>query len=217
MNFELLEHELKQIKNEGMRGLATGVIIASPDYLDTAPASSSGLYHPKDETFEGGFIRHLKKCFKLAKQAARRYEMDELDTEILKTACLIHDLPFRYFRIPNKAGSTDKLHPFKNANYLIDKFQPKKGSEDWYWFPKLVAAVYYHMGIWADYKSKEALKNIEFVFRYNGNLSKKGHVTLATQECDYYSSRKFVQIELDEENYKFDEKLKNFDDKLRKL
>ena len=178
MDKKILEQEINQIKNKNLKNLIEKVICATPDWYSKMPSSTSGRFHPIDELGPGGKIIHHKKIFRLADQAAERYEIKEYEYELLKTACLIHDMPFCFnWDNDKKCYRTDRLHPFKNAFFC------SKHCTDMI----LVSAIYFHMGIWADYKSEEA--KILSLDKY------KDHpVVRATQECDFYSSRRMILV-----------------------
>ena len=63
---ELFEKELKLIKNEHMRSIVAATLDASPECIQTIPASSSGRYHPTYSLGEGGLSRHVKATVGIA-------------------------------------------------------------------------------------------------------------------------------------------------------
>ena len=64
---ELFDKELKLIKNEHMRNIVANTLDASPECIQTIPASSSGRYHPSASLGEGGLVRHVQSTVGIAK------------------------------------------------------------------------------------------------------------------------------------------------------
>ena len=181
MDIALFENNLNTIKDTSLRRCAVEVILKAAEFYNTIPSSITGLRHPVDELGEYGKVIHLKKCFHLAEQSAKRYEIKGEEYEILRTACLIHDLPYSiYYDKELERYKTNYDHPFLNAYYLAGVTDNRL----------LIASVYYHMGIWANYDSDIAHK-LDFL-----ELQEfKNHlVVLATQEADYYASRRDITV-----------------------
>ncbi len=178
MDTKLLEQEINEIKDENLKDLIEKVMHATPDWYCKMPSSTSGSFHPIDELGPGGKIIHHKKVFRLADEAVERYGIKEYEYEVLKSACLIHDMPFCfYWDKEQNRYRTDPLHPFRNSFFC------SKHCSD----SILVSAIYYHMGRWSNYESEEAKKlSLE---RY-----KEHPVVMATQECDFYSSRRMILL-----------------------
>lgn len=178
MDTKYFEKELNEIKNEKLKKIAEIMIHETPDWYQTMPSSTSGKFHPIDELGPGGKIIHHKKVFKFSKEAAQRYDIKNYEYEVLRTACLIHDLPYCFHWDDKKQRyRTDPLHPFKNAVFCSQICDNKL----------LLSAIYFHMGIWGQYESKEA-KQISLIEYQNHP------VVLATQESDYYSSRRLILL-----------------------
>lgn len=66
-----------------------------PDYFWTAPASTSGKYHPKDETSKHGLWLHTKRVNsayeRLTRSLLEQQRMDEEDLDKGRIAVLLHD------------------------------------------------------------------------------------------------------------------------------
>jgi hypothetical protein len=181
MDTKIFEKELNEIKSEELKGLAETVILETPDWYSTMPSSTSGKFHPSDELGLGGKIIHHKKVFKLSEEAARRYDIKDYEYEILRTASLIHDMPYCfYWDVKQERYRTDPLHPFKNAYFC------SRNCNDML----LQSAIYFHMGLWSNYESEEA--KLLSLSEYQNHP-----VVLATQESDYYASRRMIIILLD--------------------
>lgn len=181
MDIKIFEKELDEIKSKKLKKLAETVILETPDWYSSMPSSTSGKFHPSDELGPGGKIIHLKKVFKLSKEAARRYAIKDYEYEILRTASLIHDMPYCFcWDAKQEHRRTDPLHAFKNAYFC------SRNCDD----ILLQSAIYFHMGVWPDYESEEA--KLLSLSEYQNHP-----VVLATQESDYYASRRMILILLD--------------------
>lgn len=185
MNPDIFNKELIQILDEEVKELILEILHITPDSYETLPSSTSGKYHPVDELSKGGLILHVKKCFRLGIEAARRYDLKGLELDIVKAACLIHDFPHRYEK-NGKGVKTDYTHPFKNAYEIWKRYHNPL-------LLPLIGAIFYHMGRWADYSCTEAKILRDLVFRLS-----KHPIILAVQEADYYSSRRFISIGLED-------------------
>lgn len=182
MDISLFHYDILKIDSHELRSVAIKTIEFADEIYNFIPSSTTGLYHPIDELDQRGKVIHLKKCMHMAKYSRSRYDISGYDYEILKTACLIHDLPYSiYWNKAEERYRTNYEHPFLNARYLITITSEML----------LVAAIYYHMGRWADYDCVNA-KKIAYL---DDIKSLKYHpVVLATQEADYYSSRRDIIV-----------------------
>lgn len=70
---ELFEKEINLIKNEHLRNIVARTLDASPECIQTIPASATGKYHPEYSLGEGGLVRHIKSAVGIA------YSMIESD------------------------------------------------------------------------------------------------------------------------------------------
>ena len=179
------------IGNQIFRRVVADIYKATPQNFFEMPASTSGFYHPIDERVRFGTMVHLKKMAVMSKEAANKYgfEKDERQVDILTTAALVHDAPFKYM-FNNEKGkfTTDPDHATKNAMFLEETLNCSQYDnmpiED---KKLLIAAVGYHMGRWGyfdNYAITNELKHLE-----------SHPVVLALHEIDYYSSRNRVMVD----------------------
>ena len=66
MKQEKFMQEINYIKNEKYRENAKILIEGLPDYFFSVPASSTGKYHPKFSSGDGGLVRHTKAAVRIA-------------------------------------------------------------------------------------------------------------------------------------------------------
>lgn len=112
--------EINTIQNNDWKNQALKAINNLPEYFWTAPACSSGKYHPVCDLGEGGLIRHSIMVEKIAMnllEAEIFVPYDPITADILKIAALFHDC------IKQGDGSTNATvfnHPILSADFVRD-------------------------------------------------------------------------------------------------
>lgn len=184
----MFETELNYIKNIKIKEAGKYFVSKLPDYFFEIPASSTGKYHPKYTTSEGGLYRHVKSAVRIAYELLQiemykvNYTDDEKDLMIL--ALILHD-GFKNGIIKEKYSRFD--HPLLMANFVRNS-QSESGLEEKD-INILADAISTHMG--------------EFITDYNGNevLEKpKTKIQKFVHMCDYLASRKFLNVEFNDNN-----------------
>jgi len=87
-NVDFFKTELGWIKLPALKFTVKKALEAAPAWFWTAPASSTGKYHPKDSNGVGGLCRHTAKATWLVYKYA---ECFGLDSDVLVSAMLLHD------------------------------------------------------------------------------------------------------------------------------
>ena len=89
----LLAQWIGKIQNLSVRLFVLDVLNSDmvPDYFWTAPASSSGKYHPKWELGVGGLVRHTCLVASYFSRLIQAYELDPIWTDIGIAAAILHD------------------------------------------------------------------------------------------------------------------------------
>lgn len=169
-----------------------------PDYFFEVDASSTGKYHPKYAAGEMGLARHVKAAVKMAVDLLDNpiigKPYSQRDRDLIIIALLIHD-GLKYGK-----EKTDKYtkfdHPILASNYVKEnRSNLKMSDED---IAKLCAMVESHMGPW--------------------NVSNYSNVVLPVPKapmekfvhmCDYLASRRFINLEFDDNNDVIDESKNN--------
>lgn len=169
-----------------------------PDYFFEVDASSTGKYHPKYAAGEMGLARHVKAAVKMAVELLDNpiigKPYSQRDRDLIIIALLIHD-GLKYGK-----EKTDKYtkfdHPILASNYVKEnRSNLKMSDED---IAKLCAMVESHMGPW--------------------NVSNYSNVVLPVPKapmekfvhmCDYLASRRFINLEFDDNNDVIDESKNN--------
>lgn len=92
-NFNVFEDELLSIENEEIRNQTIEVLSSVHDKFFTAPASTSGKYHPKYALGDGGLVRHTKAAVKIANSLFETdvfYFTSDM-RDFIRAALLLHD------------------------------------------------------------------------------------------------------------------------------
>ena len=181
----IFETELNYIKNEKYKESCKKLLEKVPDYFFEIPASSTGKYHPDFSAGEKGLVRHTKVALKIAQEILSLEYTDGIFTEREKDLMLIAIL----FHDTQKLGDpmekyTRFDHPLLAANFIRNNQNITTFDNDDIIFIERVISS--HMGQW--------------------NTSNYSNITLPkpsdkyeffVHECDYLASRKFINIEFD--------------------
>ena len=100
---DFFESEIELIKDKGIKGLVYKAFDKAPEYFWSAPASSTGKYHPPDSNGEGGLCRHSLKVCWLDMCFVRAFERPD---DIHRAASMLHDI--------TKFGVGDKMESGRN-------------------------------------------------------------------------------------------------------
>lgn len=144
MKTDVFRTELSKIQNGALRDAVIGYFnTCVPDYFWSVPASLSGKHHSCFDAGEGGLVRHTKMCVLVAEELLRLKGFDQIDSDIIIAAMLIHD--------SQKNG--------KNGNHYRSD-HPKLAAEEWANFAEttmlpshiikqIFYAVLWHSGQWS--------------------------------------------------------------------
>lgn len=89
---EVFKTELSQIKNREFRFHVIAILDSCSNYIIKCPSSSSGKYHPEDETKEFGMIKHIKRVAVFADEVARMEKHTPIERDILIAGAILHDI-----------------------------------------------------------------------------------------------------------------------------
>jgi hypothetical protein len=137
--------ELDELQYDENRELAREVLESAPDYFWTAPASTSGNYHPLAARETGGLLVHTKFVFSLYQRLAESFVamefMTDYEADCGRVACLVHDLLKQGLPEDHDVatGHTVDGHDLLAAEWLLDVFNAPNAVHE------SVAA---HMGDW---------------------------------------------------------------------
>lgn len=214
---KMFENELNYICNDTLRNIVADTLDASPECIQTIPASSSKRYHPEyavvvghvnddGSVYEGGLMRHVKAAVGIAHSMIETNIFKGIalpaninDKEIIETykdsayaAIILHDCC--------KPDDTEKHgtrfdHPLLAAK-LFKEAAVKYITKDNMDYMKMAVplvhgAIASHMGEW---NTAPYAKGIVLPTPQSG-IERFVHI------CDYLASRKFLIFDFDKYDY----------------
>lgn len=189
MKNEMFDAELTLIKDENIKTFAKEAIEQLPDYFFTIPASSTGKYHPAYTTGEGGLVRHVKACVRIAFELFRLdwWHFTDEERDLILVALLLHDGWKN--GIPDAQTTTNftaTKHPLV-ASSEIKRLFWDSGTIPNEQIEYICAGIATHMGQWnKDYRSGEEVLE----------LPKDKHQKFI-HLADYLASRKCLEMNFD--------------------
>lgn len=171
---DLLLSEVIQIDSTEIRQFVNETLDTVDKCHAWKPASSTGKYHPKFASGDGGLIRHTKCVVRNMIELIRATPSLECEKDELIAAAILHDM----WKYPSDRDQewTAFDHPKLGGDYCKEK-----GFET---IGRLIAA---HQGIWTTNKQMPGFENEqpnkfdEWCLHY----------------CDYFASRAYLNAEFD--------------------
>ncbi|MBQ2395911.1 MAG: HD domain-containing protein [Bacteroidales bacterium] len=129
---ELLSYEVSQIDDFDIREFVKKTLDTVDPIHRIKPASSTGKYHPKYASGEGGLIRHIKVTVRNVIELIRATPAVESEKDELIAAAILHDMwkypegrdhEFTAFDHPALGGQWCKDHGFDTIGRLIAAHQ----------------------------------------------------------------------------------------------
>ena len=159
-----------------------------PDYFFEVPASSTGKYHPKYALGDGGLVRHTKSAVRMAYELLSnpiiggKYTLHEKDLMII--ALILHD---GLKSGKEKSQYTKVEHPLLATEFIKDHMDHlEMDDEDIEFICEVISS---HMGAWnKDFDGNEVLPIPRTKYQSFVHM------------CDYLASRKFINVEFDNNN-----------------
>lgn len=157
---KVFEDELSTINDSSLKKFAKLLLEDAEEWFFTAPASSSGKYHPDYARSHGGLALHTKAVIMFANEIIRTemFEINEHEADLIRIACLIHDI--KKYGDVKKNMHTLKNHPELASEYLQTIYKKNKklvNKEDVDIISNMVIS---HMGIYGDIKPNTILEKI---------------------------------------------------------
>jgi HD superfamily phosphohydrolase YqeK len=129
--------ELDMIKNPETRNIVESTLEFAPDYFWTCSASSTGLYHPKNELGNRGTVIHTHKVVKIAVDLCYAFDLDQNKVDIIIAASLLHDIcKFGY-------PENNKILVSGHGNLVAHVMKMAKQKS-----PDIMRIISTHMGRW---------------------------------------------------------------------
>lgn len=191
---KVFTNEYLYIEDDDLKSDAKYLVGHLPDYFFQVDASSTGKYHPKYAAGDGGLSRHVKSACKFANELLSNPIIGKpytsRDKDLIIIALLIHD-GLKYGK-KEKEKYTRFDHPILASEYVKEnKSKLKMTEED---IEKVSSAIASHMGPW----NTNSYSEIELPIP-KAPMEKFVHM------CDYLASRRFINLEFDNDSNVIDE------------
>ena len=182
----LVQKEVEKIVSEDIKEFTYQALAEVDENYWTAPASSSGKFHPPEDNGEGGLVRHVIKGVAVIEQFARRARFSQRELDEAISAFLLHDTCKN--GVVWTTPKTDYTHGLIASEWL-EKFHLAPTAK-----VAIQNAVRYHMAPWCyavspfedrPYTKEEMNKNLEEMSR----AMFPTRIEEAVREADYWSSR----------------------------
>ena len=191
---KVFEKEYLYINDDDLKSDAKYLVSHLPDYFFSVDASSTGKYHPKYAAGEGGLTRHVKSACKFAYELLSNPIIGKpytsRDKDLIIIALLIHD-GLKYGK-SEKEKYTRFDHPILASEYAKENKDKLKMTDEE--LEKMAAAVASHMGPWNTNQYSDVVVPIP-----KAPMEKFVHM------CDYLASRRFINLDFDENSNVIDE------------
>ncbi len=185
---EVFKKEFSYIKNESYATDAKYLVDSLPDYFFEVPASSTGKYHPKYALGEGGLVRHTKSAVRMAYELLSnpvigdKYTDREKDLMIM--ALILHD---GLKSGKEKSQYTKVEHPLYISEHIKDNKDNLNMNDVDIEF--VCSVIESHMGAWnKDFDGNPVLPVPKTKYQNFVHM------------CDFLASRKFINVEFDDNN-----------------
>ena len=191
---KVFENEYLYITDDNLRDDAKYLVSHLPDYFFKVDASSTGKYHPKYAAGDGGLTRHVKSACKFANELLSNpiigKPYSSRDKDLIIIALLIHD-GLKYGK-GVKEQYTRFDHPILASEYAKELKDKLNMSEEE--LEKMANAVASHMGPWNTNQYSDVVLPVP-----------KAPIEKFVHMCDYLASRRFINLEFDDEDHVIDE------------
>lgn len=178
----VFDKELSYIKDERLRKNAEILIDLLPKYFFEVPASSTGKYHPSFSLGEGGLVRHTKCAVRIAYEfltnEALGSTFNDKEKDLMIISLILHD-GLKSGLV--KEEYTKFEHPILMADYIKDNKDKLTLTDVEIEFIR--ECIMSHMGNFNTNKYSNVILPIP-----KNKYQKFVHM------CDYYASRKFLDI-----------------------
>jgi hypothetical protein len=183
----LIQREIEKIVSVDIKEFTYQAFAEVDEHFWTAPASSSGKYHPPEDNGEGGLVRHVVKGVVVVEQFGRRAKFTPREIDMGISAFLLHDTCKN--GVVWTSSNTDYTHGLIAAKWL-EKFDLADAMAK----EQILSAVRYHMAPWCyavspyeerSYTKQEMNQNLDELTR----AMYPTRVEQAVREADYWSSR----------------------------
>ena len=187
---DVFKKELSYIYNDDVKESLSFMIDKIPDYFFTIPASSTGKYHPKYATGDGGLVRHTKAAVRMAYELFGIYKFPIRTKDLIIMALVLHDSVKKGYEKEEQYTRFD--HPIVACDFIKEYQKELKINKDDIEF--LCECISSHMGRFNTSEYSDVILPIP-----------KTPEQKFVHMCDYLASRKVIQVEFDKDNNIVDE------------
>lgn len=191
---KVFTNEYLYIRDNKLREDAKYLVSHLPDYFFKVDASSTGKYHPKYAAGDGGLTRHVKSACKFAYELLSNpiigKPYSDRDKDLIIIALLIHD-GLKY-GVGEKEQFTRFDHPILASDYVKENVSKLSFNEED--LNKVSSSIASHMGPWNTNSYSDVVLPIP-----KAPMEKFVHM------CDYLASRRFINLDFDEDSNVIDE------------
>lgn len=153
MKSEVFSRELELIADPQIRNWTMSTLENAPDNFFTAPASTTGKYHPPCTLGIGGLVVHTKRVVWIANRLCGGMDISGLRKDIVISACILHDIA----KTGKGTGEyKDYLeHPINASKYFVPSLS--QTCPDIYM--EISDCVKHHMSLWSPPSIKKPINN----------------------------------------------------------
>lgn len=187
---DVFKKELSYIKDDAVRESLSIMIDKIPDYFFTIPASSTGKYHPRYATGDGGLVRHTKSAVRMAYELFGIYKFPEHTKDLIIMSLVLHDSVKKGYLKEEKYTRFD--HPLIACDFIKEYQKELKINNDDIDF--VCECISSHMGRFNTSDYSDVILPIP-----------KTPEQKFVHMCDYLASRKVINVEFDKDNNIVDE------------
>jgi 23S rRNA maturation-related 3'-5' exoribonuclease YhaM len=187
---EVFKKELGYIKDNDVKESLSFMIDKIPDYFFTIPASSTGKYHPKYATGDGGLVRHTKAAVRMAIELFGIYKFPEHTKDLIIFSLVLHDSVKKGYIKEEQYTRFD--HPLVACDFIKDNAKDLKISKEDIDF--VCECISSHMGRFNTSDYSDVILPLP-----------KSPEQKFVHMCDYLASRKVINVEFDKNNEIVDE------------
>lgn len=177
---DTFKEELECIENDTVKTVVKKALPMVYSDFFTAPASSSGKYHPKYSLLTGGLVRHTKACvyFAIEIGTLEQTPIDNYELDLCIASLILHDTCKSGIQWEHQGTISE--HPLLPVNLLTE--EDLNGDEVivWHQINQLIKT---HMGEWCTNKSGEVV-----------TPKPKTEAQKLVHLCDYLASRRDIDI-----------------------
>ena len=185
---ELFKKEIGFIKDPNLKKTLIKLADIVPDYFYKVPASSTGKYHPKYATGDGGLIRHSKAAMRIGYELLNNPAIGDKYTDHEKDLMLISLLFHDGLKLGNPEEKYTRFdHPILMEKFIRENYEDLDLSkEDAKFIGDVIKT---HMGPWTeDYNGNKVLEPPKTKYQNFVHM------------CDYLASRKCLIVPFDDNN-----------------